>query len=185
MREVTPKFKMNLLKYGKILTISGILLALYCIIGSVRLFLLFDDLLTVAIVLFSLLILCAVLLHIGSVCTNFYRVTKGLSKSFIVEDVDFIRSILTVRDRARVYTITYEEPETIGQVGYYKVLTPLTRLPKSGPHPFFAEVTKKDGMIMLLSRPSKKIASSYMNERLTSLAKVARNIDAWGTWKGN
>ncbi|MBU7047208.1 MAG: hypothetical protein HXS54_12315 [Theionarchaea archaeon] len=92
---------------------------------------------------------------------------------------------MTVRDRARVYVITYEEPETIGQIGYYKVLTPLMRVPKSGPHPFFAEVTMKDGMIMLLSRSSKKIASSYMNERLTSLGKVARSIDVLGTWKGN
>ena len=184
MRETTPKFRLNLLKYGRILTISGIFLALFCIVGSVRLFGPFEDLLTITIVLFSPIILCAVLVHIGSVCTNFYRITKGLSKPFVVEDVDFIRNKMTIRDdRNRVYIITYKEPETIGQKGFYEVWTPLLRFPKGGPHHWFAEATIKDGTIMLLSRTSKKIASSHMNKRLTSLGKVAHTIDVWGRWE--
>ena len=184
MRETTPKFKLNLLKHGRILTITGIFLALFCIFGSAGLVILFEEISTVAIVLFSILILCAVLVYIGSVCTNFYRITKGLSKPFVVEDIDFICGEMTIRDdRDRVYIVTYEEPETIGKKGFYKIWTPITRAPKVGPHPFFAEVTIKDGTIMLLSRPSVEIASSHMNERLTSLGKVAHTIDVWGTWE--
>lgn len=181
--------KLKLLKYGGILYIGGPLSFLLLF------FLLFEGMLSLAVVI-VVLILSVVFLHFGYMCTNLYKAVKELSEPFVIEDVDFIRNTVTVKDdKARVYTITFkgEEPrrksllswfeessDTHGETGYYEAWTPLRRSPKNGSLPWFVKVVKKDETLILLSTLSEKTASSKLNQRLTVLGKLAHDIDLWG-----
>lgn len=182
--------KLKLLKYGGILYIGGPLLFLLLF------FLLFEGTLSLPIVAVVLIILSVVFLHFGSVCTSLYKAVKELSEPFVIEDVDFIRNTVTVKDdKARVYTIKFkgkrsrrkslltwfeESSDTRGETGYYEAWTPLRRSPQNGSLPWFVKVVKKDETLILLSTLSKKTASSKLNQRLTALGKLAHDIDLWG-----
>ena len=200
MTGTRPQFKLSLLKYGGILYIGGILLVLLYIIGFERLSLLFEDTLSLVIVTAALIILGVVSVYFGSTCTNLYRAVKEVSEPFVIEDIDFTRSKVTVRDdKARVYTIKFkrrgssrrfpfywfESSDTRDETGYYEAWTPLRRSPKNGSLPWFVKVIKKDETLILLSTLSKKTVMSQLNERLTALGKLAHDIDLWGYGEGN
>ena len=200
-----PNLKLSLQNYKGIFSLSGILVA-FVYLNLERFPLLFEDIFLFEdtfslIIMAALLFLTAVLLYFGSIYINLRRAVKELSEPFVLQDVNFIRNKITVKDdRSRVYTITYkakflrhrhpfewfeESSDTHGEMGFYEVQTPLRRSPQNGSLPWFAKVIKKGETIILSSTLSKKTAQSQLNQRLTSLGKIAHNIDLYGYGEGN
>ena len=201
-----PNLKLSLQNYKGIFGLSGILVAfLHLNLERFPLLFentfLFDDTFSLTIIMAALLFFASILLYFGSIYINLRRAVKELSEPFVLQNVNYIRNKITVKDdRSREYTITYkakflrrrhlfewfeESSDTHGEMGFYEVQTPLRRSPQNGSLPWFAKVTKKGETIILLSTLSEKTAHSQLNQRLTSLGKVAHNIDLYGYGEGN
>jgi hypothetical protein len=199
MIETTPPFKLTLLKYGRILSIGGIIVIILLILPFIVFSPLFEDPPLLTIIIISAVILGTIFLHIGSACTNLQKVVKELSSPFTVEDADFIHNTITIKDeRSRLYKIKYiarkmggksfiewfyVSPYTRDETGYYEAWTPIKRSPEKGSLPWFAKVVKRDGTVMLQTTLSRKTATSQLNERLTSMGNLAHDIDLYGYGK--
>ena len=201
-----PNLKLSLQNYKGIFSASGILVAfLYLNLERFPLLFentfLFEDTYSLTIIMAAFLFLATILMYFGSIYINLRKAVKELSEPFVLQNVNFIRNKITVKDdKSRVYTITYkakflrrrhpfewfeESSDTHGEMGFYEVQTPLRRSPQNGSLPWFAKVIKKGETIILLSTLSEKTAQSQLNQRMTSLGKVAHNIDLYGYGEGN
>jgi hypothetical protein len=172
-----------------------------CILPFIVFSPLFEDPPPLTIIIIVVVILGTIFLHIGSACTNLQKVVKELSSPFVVEDADFIHNTITIKDeRSRLYKIKYtarepggksfiewfyDSPDTRDETGYYEAWTPIKRSPKKGSLPWFAKVVTKDGTVMLQTTLSRKTATSQLNERLTSIGKLAHDIDLYGYGEGS
>ncbi|MBU7017479.1 MAG: hypothetical protein HXS44_08220 [Theionarchaea archaeon] len=196
MTRTNSTFKLTLLKYGGILSISGIIVIILCILALKVFSSLFEDKSSLIITAAATIIFGTIFLYIGSACINLQKVVKELSSPFTVEDADFIHNTITITDeRSRLYKIKYttkelggksfiewfyNSPDTRDETGYYEAWTPIKRSPEKGSLPWFAKVIKKDGTAMLQTILSRKTATSQLNERLTSLGNIAHDIDLYG-----